>query len=498
MLCRRADDFPNLLLERPAPEVRAGLLLTYANYALAWPVWPVQSGANEYDDGRHRLQVEGTSILPDANVANAAPAAALRPSKPWWREQYVMVAAGAVAGILTGILFPGIAAEMKPLGDVFVSLVKVTIAPLIFLVVVSGIAQVGDLRSVGRIGIKAFIYFEAVTTACLLFSLVVAHFIRPGDGVARANPQQAETVAKFSHAHIGSLSEYLQHMIPDSFVGAFVGSDVLQVLVLALLCGVGLLRLGERGNTIRAGLDHLTRLVFSVVNIVVALAPIGAFGAMAFTVAKFGVSTLYALALLVGTAWAMMAVFIFVMLGLICRLVGIRLIDLLRLLRTELLVVLGTSSSETAIPGMMEKLSAAGVAPAVVGLVIPSGYSFNLDGVALTLPLSTLFVAQVYGIELSVGQQVSLFVVMLFSSKGAAGVTGGAFGALAATVVAAGLPPDGLALLLGVDRFMSLARAITNTIGNAVAAVVVAKWNHEFDPDAWASARTALSDIGSK
>jgi aerobic C4-dicarboxylate transport protein len=289
---------------------------------------------------------------------------------------------------------------------------------------------------------------------------------------------------------VGSVSVYIQHMIPDSFVGAFANGDVLQVLVLALFCGIGLLLLGERGAALRGGMEKVTELVFSVVHVVVALAPIGAFGAMAFTVAKFGLATLYALALLVGTAWAMMAFFIFVVLGTICRMAGIRLMDLLRLLRTELLVVLGTSSSETAIPGMMEKLPAAGVGRAVAGLVIPSGYSFNLDGVALTLPLSTLFIAQVYGIEMTPAQQLSIFVVMLFTSKGAAGVTGGAFAALAATVIAAGLPAEGLALLLGIDRFMSLARAITNTIGNAVAAVVVAKWDGEFDPEAWTESST--------
>jgi aerobic C4-dicarboxylate transport protein len=229
-----------------------------------------------------------------------------------------------------------------------------------------------------------------------------------------------------------------------------------------------------------------------MVAMIMRLAPIGAFGAMAFTVAKFGAATLYALALRVGTAWAMMAFFIFVILGTICRLVGIRLMDLLRLLRTELLVVLGTSSSETAIPGMMEKLPKVGVGRAVAGLVIPSGYSFNLDGVALTLPLSTIFVAQVYGIELTAAQQLSLFVVMLFTSKGAAGVTGGAFAALAATVVAAGLPAEGLALLLGIDRFMSLARAITNTIGNAVAAIVVAKWDGEFNREDWAKSAAQI------
>jgi aerobic C4-dicarboxylate transport protein len=418
-----------------------------------------------------------------------------RRGKPFWREQYVLVAAGAALGALVGALFPALAADFKPLGDVFISLVKMTITPLIFLVVVTGIAQVGDMRAVGRVGLKAFIYFEAVTTLCLLFSLIVVRWVQPGSGVGHATPQQAEAVAKYAQAHVGSLSAYLEHMVPDSFVGAFANGDVLQVLVLALLCGIGLLLLGERGVALRTGLERITELVFSVVHVVVAMAPIGAFGAMAFTVAKFGVATLYALGLLVGTAWAMMAVFIFIVLGAICRLAKIRLLDLLRLLRTELLVVLGTSSSETAIPGMMEKLPAAGVGRAVAGLVIPAGYSFNLDGVALTLPLSTLFVAQVYGIEMSFAQQVSLFVVMLFTSKGAAGVTGGAFAALAATVVAAGLPVEGLALLLGIDRFMSLARSITNTIGNAVAAVVVAKWDGEFDPKAWndsvAQAQTA-------
>jgi aerobic C4-dicarboxylate transport protein len=421
-------------------------------------------------------------------TSSSIPSATATRRRPLWREPYVLVAIGAALGALMGALFPTFAADMKPLGDVFISLIKVTITPLIFVVVVSGIAQVGDMRTVGRIGLKALIYFETVTTFCLLFSLLVVQFVKPGLGVAHANAQQAETVARFSQAHVGSISAYLQHMVPDSFVGAFASGDVLQVLVLALLCGIGLLLLGEKGAAIRSGLDRVTELVFSVVHVVVALAPIGAFGAMAFTVAKFGLATLYALALLVGTAWAMMAAFIFIVLGVICRAAGVRLIDLLRMLRTELLVVLGTSSSETAIPGMMEKLPAAGVGRAVAGLVIPSGYSFNLDGVALTLPLSTLFVAQVYGIELSLTQQISIFVVMLFTSKGAAGVTGGAFGALAATVIAAGLPAEGLALLLGIDRFMSLARAITNTIGNAVAAIVVAKWDGEFDSNAWASA----------
>jgi aerobic C4-dicarboxylate transport protein len=436
-----------------------------------------------------KLQTATGSLSPTVPAAIAGQ----RRSPLLWREPYILVIFGAALGVLAGALFPDVAAELKPLGDAFISLIKMTIAPLIFLVVVTGIAQVGDMRAVGRIGVKALVYFEAVTTLCLLFSFVVVRWVKPGAGVAHATAQQAESVAHYTQMHVGSVAAYLQHMIPDSFVGAFASGDVLQVLVLALLCGIGLLLLGERGVALRAGLERVTELVFSVVTVVVALAPIGAFGAMAFTVAKFGLATLAALALLVGTAWAMMAFFIFAGLGVICRLVGIRLMDLLRLLRTELLVVLGTSSSETAIPGMIEKLPAAGVERAVAGLVIPSGYSFNLDGVALTLPLSTLFVAEVYGIELTSAQQLSIFVVMLFTSKGAAGVTGGAFAALAATVIAAGLPAEGLALLLGIDRFMSIARAITNTIGNAVAAVIVAKWDGAFDQKAWAEATANLS-----
>jgi aerobic C4-dicarboxylate transport protein len=436
-----------------------------------------------------KLQTATGSLSPTVPAAIAGQ----RRSPLLWREPYILVIFGAALGVLAGALFPDVAAELKPLGDAFISLIKMTIAPLIFLVVVTGIAQVGDMHAVGRIGVKALVYFEAVTTLCLLFSFVVVRWVKPGAGVAHATAQQAESVARYTQAHVGSVAAYLQHMIPDSFVGAFASGDVLQVLVLALLCGIGLLLLGERGVALRAGLERVTELVFSVVNVVVALAPIGAFGAMAFTVAKFGLATLAALALLVGTAWAMMAFFIFAGLGVICRLVGIRLMDLLRLLRTELLVVVGTSSSETAIPGMIEKLPAAGVERAVAGLVIPSGYSFNLDGVALTLPLSTLFVAEVYGIELTSAQQLSIFVVMLFTSKGAAGVTGGAFAALAATVIAAGLPAEGLALLLGIDRFMSMARAITNTIGNAVAAVIVAKWDGAFDQKAWAEATANLS-----
>ncbi len=416
--------------------------------------------------------------------------------KPFWRQQYVLVIAAAALGALVGAVAPKFAVELKPLADIFIALIKTTIAPLIFLVVVTGIAQAGDMRTVGRIGLKAIIYFEIVTSLCLLMSLGVAQWIRPGEGVARATSAQAELTAKYAKAHVGSFTEYILHLFPESFGGAFAGGEVLQVLVLAILTGLALLLLGERGTAVRTSLERFTELVFSIVNIVVLTAPVGAFGAMAFTVGKFGTATLWALGLLVLTAWAMMAFFIVVVLGLICRMVKIKLTDLLRLLRTELLIVFGTSSSETAIPGMMWKLPAAGVARAVTGLVIPSGYSFNLDGVALTLPLSVLFIAQVYGIHLDWQQQLSLFILMLFTSKGAAGITGGAFAALAATVVGSGVVPvEGLALLLGIDRFMSLGRSITNTIGNAVAAVVVARWDGEFDATAWQNRDAAVSKL---
>jgi aerobic C4-dicarboxylate transport protein len=281
-------------------------------------------------------------------------------------------------------------------------------------------------------------------------------------------------------------------MVPENLFGAFVHDNVLQVLVIALLVGAAMVRLGATGVAIRRGMERCLSLVFGVVNIIVMAAPIGAFGALGFTVGRFGVRTLYALGMFVGTAWLTLALLMFVVFGVICRLFGVRLLDLMGRLKQELLVVIATSSSETAIPGMMQKLQASGLSRTAIGLVIPTGYSFNLDGVAITLPMSCLFIAQVYGIHLDLRQQITMFVLMLFTSKGAAGVTGGAFAALAATVVASGLPAEGLALLLGIDRFMSQGRSIVNTVGNAVAAVVVAKWEGAFDAVAWKTYRENL------
>jgi aerobic C4-dicarboxylate transport protein len=391
-----------------------------------------------------------------------------------------------------GGIWPQAGIAVKPLADGFIALIKLSITPLIFLVVSTGVAQVGDMRKVGRIGLKTLIYFEIITTIALLMGAIVGNVVNFGAAVQRPSAAQAVSAARYATAHAQSLSEFLFAMVPENLFGAFVHDNVLQVLVIALLVGAALVRLGEAGVAIRQGMERCIRLVFGVVNIIILAAPIGAFGALGFTVGRFGVRTLYALGMFVGTAWLTLAVLMFVVFGVVCRLFGVRLLDIMGRLKDELLVVIATSSSETAIPGMMQKLQASGVSRTTLGLVIPTGYSFNLDGVAITLPMSCLFIAQVYGIHLDLRQQITMFILMLFTSKGAAGVTGGAFAALAATVVASGLPAEGLALLLGIDRFMSQGRSIVNTVGNAVAAVVVAKWDGEFDAVAWKSYREKL------
>lgn len=408
-----------------------------------------------------------------------------RKSKSFWRQAWVHVLIAAALGAAIGAFWPSAGVALKPCADAFIALIKLTIPPLIFLVVASGVAQVGDLRKVGRIGLKTIVYFEAITTFALLLGGTVGNLVDFGSAVQRPSAQQAATAARYMHSKAQSLPDFIMGIIPENLFGAFVHDNVLQVLVIALLAGAALVKLGDRGASIRNALGQCSNLVFGVVNIVVLLAPVGAFGALGFTVGRFGVQTLYALGLFVLTAWATLAFLVLVVFGLVCRMFGFRLFDLIRRLKDEAIMVIATSSSEVAIPGMIEKLQQAGVSSTAVGLVIPTGYSFNLDGVAITLPMSLLFIAQVYGIHLDAAQQVSLFVLMLFTSKGAAGVTGGAFAALAATVIASGLPVEGLALLLGVDRFMSQGRSIVNMIGNAVAAVVVAKWDGEFDPKMW-------------
>jgi aerobic C4-dicarboxylate transport protein len=415
-------------------------------------------------------------------------------SKPLWRRGYIQVLIAAAAGSALGAFWPQAGIAVKPLADGFIALIKLSITPLIFLVVATGVAQVGDMRKVGRIGLKTLIYFEIITTIALIMGTLVGNAVHFGSAIQRPSGTQAATAAAATYAntHVQSLSQFLFAMVPDNLFGAFVHESVLQVLVIALLVGAALLRLGETGVAIRQGMERCISLVFGVVNIIVMTAPLGAFGALGFTVGRFGVRTLYALGMFVGTAWLTMAVLMFVVFGIVCRICGVRILDIMGRLKEELLVVIATSSSEVAIPGMMQKLEASGLSRTTLGLVIPTGYSFNLDGVAITIPMSCLFIAQVYGIHLDLRQQITMFILMLFTSKGAAGVTGGAFAALAATVVASGLPAEGLALLLGIDRFMSQGRSIVNTVGNAVAAVVVAKWEGEFDAKAWKSYREKL------
>jgi aerobic C4-dicarboxylate transport protein len=398
---------------------------------------------------------------------------------------YVQVLVAIVLGVLLGHFAPDWAVPLKPLGDGFIKLIRMLIAPIIFTTVVAGIAGMGDLRKVGRVGMKALIYFEVVTSFALIIGLVVANVFRPGDGVhATAATLDTKGIAQYVDAsHSLGAVDYLLHVIPNSFVGAFVEGDILQVLLIALLAGFALARLGEHARPVTQLLQEIARMFFSIVSIVTRLAPLAAFGAMAFTIGKYGLGSLAALARLMACVYLTCGVFILVVLGSIARLSGFSLWKIIKYLREELLIVIGTSSSEAALPGLMEKLERAGCARPVVGLVVPAGYSFNLDGTCIYLTMAALFIGQATDTPLTLANQLALMGVLLLTSKGAAGVTGSGFIVLAATLASTGkIPVAGMALILGVDRFMSEARAITNFIGNSVATFVVAKWDGEFDP----------------
>jgi aerobic C4-dicarboxylate transport protein len=373
---------------------------------------------------------------------------------------------------------------MKPLGDGFVKLIKMLIGPIVFTTVVVGIAGMKDLKKAGRVGGKAILWFELMTTVALVIGLVMAHAVHPGSGIhaSAANMDTSVLDKTLSGPRPHGLVEHLLAIIPHSFVGAFVEGDVLQILLLAVLMGTALAALGERGAGLVKTLEQFAAAVFGVVGIVMRLAPLGAFGAMAFTIGKFGVGTLGSLAKLMGTFYATALLFVFVVLGLVLRTMGLSIIKLLRYLREELVIVLGTSSSESALPRLMSKLELLGCSPSVVRLVVPTGYSFNLDGTAIYLTLAALFVAQALDVQLSPGDELRLLLVLLLTSKGAAGVTGSGFVVLAATLSTTGsVPVAGITLLLGIDRFMSEARALTNIVGNAVATIVVARWEKELD-----------------
>lgn len=436
-------------------------------------------------------------------------------ARPIYKNLTFQVLAAILIGLSMGYVKPDWGQALRPLGDGFIRLIKMVVGPIIFLTVVGGIASMGGIRQVGRIGAKALIYFEVITTLALAIGLLVANVVQPGirDGrgiavatasepvavVAEGPHETGHTPASDSSPHAtgpaaGEVAKYakearkhsfvdsLLNIIPVSIVGAFAEGNLLQILFFAVIFGVAISSLGMRKSQLVTGLEHLTEVMFRVVAIIMKVAPLGALGAMAYTVGKFGIASLVPLAKLMACVYLTMAVFIFVVLAIVCRLFGFSLLGYLRFIREEIVLVLGTSSSESALPRMIQKLELMGCSRGVVGLVIPAGYSFNLDGTSIYLSMAVMFIAQAYGIHLSFWQQLYLMGVLMLTSKGAAAVTGGGFVTLAATLEATDiLPIEGLALLLGVDRFMSEARAITNLIGNGVATVVVSKLEGEFD-----------------
>lgn len=385
-------------------------------------------------------------------------------------------------GVLLGALAPSWGRAMKPLGDTFINLVKMVIAPIVFLTIVSGIASMRDIKKVGRVGGKAFLYFEIVSNLALAIGLVVVNITKPGVGIDVSTAAGSD-ISRYTAAgkDVGFV-EIITHTVPSSIVGAFANGDILQIVVFSILFAVALLGVGEAGAPILKGIDRLSTVFFRLTAMIMVVAPIGAFGAMAYTIGAFGLGALLPLAKLMANVYLTMALFIFVVLNLIARYFGFSLWELLKYIKDEILIVLGTSSSEAALPRLMAKLERYGCDRSVVGLVVPAGYSFNLDGTTIYLSMAAIFIAQAYGIDLSLGQQLSLLAVLMVTSNGAAGVTGSGFIVLAGTLSATKIiPVEGVALLLGVDRFMSEARAITNLIGNAVATVVIARSEGEFN-----------------
>ena len=402
-----------------------------------------------------------------------------------WRSLYFQVILGIVLGVALGLCFPAAGERMKPFGDGFIKLIRMMIAPIIFLTVIVGIAGIGDMKKLGRVGLKALLYFEVVTTAALLIGLVVVKIVQPGAGMnvnaANLDPSAVQQyAAKASQLHA---VDFLMNIIPDTFLNAFAQGEILQVLLLAILVGVALASF-EHGREIVAVCDKVVHLLFRVVGIIMRAAPVGAFGAMAFTIGKYGPRTLLPLAKILLCVYTTCIAFVFVVLGLIAYFHGFSIWKFVKYIKEELLLVLSTSSSETALPRMLVKLEELGCSKPVVGLVIPSGYSFNLDGTSIYLTIAALFIAQATNTHLTFDQEFMLLLVLMLSSKGSAAVTGGGFITLAATLSATGvLPVAGLTLLLGVDRFMSEMRGLTNLVGNGVATVVVAKWEREFDAE---------------
>ena len=403
---------------------------------------------------------------------------------PFYKHLYTQVLIAIALGILLGYFYPQLGEQMKPLGDGFIKLIKMLIAPIIFCTVVHGIASMEDMKKVGRVGLKALIYFEVTTTLALIVGLLVVNLLQPGVGMnidARAIDTKSIQIYT-TKAGQESTVDFLMHIIPNTVVGAFAEGEIIQVLFFAILFAFGLFILGDRGKPLLNLIDMVSHSLFNVVGIVMRVAPIGAFGAMAFTIGKYGVGTLLSLGKLMAAFYLTCLIFIFVVLGGIARLAGFSIWKFIKYIKEELLIVLGTSSSESVLPRMINKLENLGCRELVVGLVIPAGYSFNLDGTCIYLTMAAIFLAQATNTDLTLWHQLGIIAILLLTSKGAAGVTGSGFIVLAATLASVGsIPVASIALILGVDRFMSEARALTNLVGNGVATIVVSKWEDALD-----------------
>ncbi len=416
-------------------------------------------------------------------MAQGMSGAATAVKKPFYKQLYVQVLFAIVLGGLLGWLSPELAKNdwIKALGDGFVKLIKMAIAPIIFCTVVSGISHIQDAKKVGRVGVKALVYFEIISTFALVIGLLVGNIVEPGHGFA--GKPDANAVASFAK-QAGEMKsiDFVMNIIPDTMVGAFAKGDILQVLFFSILFGFALMALGERGHTLRQTVDDVAHAMFGVIAIIMKAAPIGAFGAMAYTIGRFGPQALGNLLGLIATFYVTALLFVVIVLGTVARLAGFSIFKFIAYIKDELLIVLGTSSSESALPQLMEKLERLGCSKSVVGLVVPTGYSFNLDGTNIYMTLATLFIAQALGVHLTMGEQFVILGVAMLTSKGASGITGAGFITLAATLAA--IRPElvpGMAIVLGIDKFMSECRALTNLTGNGVAAVVVSWWEGELD-----------------
>lgn len=403
--------------------------------------------------------------------------------RPWYRRLGMQVLVSLVLGIAVGLIFPKSGAQLKILGDIFLALIKAGVAPLVFLTIVHGIASAGDVKSAGRVGWRSIVYFEVVSTIALAVGLLAGNLLQTGKGMTATTPGAMPVIA--AKAAPQGFTEFVMHLVPDNFIGAFAKGELLQVVVLAVMVGIGILAIPEnRRVRINEGLDLISQVLFSFINLVMKLAPLGTFGAVAFAVGSNGTAVLVALAQLVLSFYAVIALFIIVVMGLVAKLAGFSMWRFMRYIKDEILIVLGTASSESALPRLLIKLERLGCAKQTVGLVLPTGYAFNLDGTSIFMSMGVMFIAHAYNVPITIGHQIGILLLMLLTSKGAATVSGGSFVVFAATVTSTGiLPVEGLAVIFGVYRFMSMAIAACNTIGNSLATVVVARWSGTLDTE---------------